>query len=571
MPEAIITVSTLLLIFSAAILGGLTAMRLGLPLMIGYVFAGIAVGHLFPAFIEHGFLTSVADTGVTLLLFTVGVEFPFHRLKKTIGIVMPAALIQILLVAVAVSLIGSLAGFRPAFAVLTGIIVALSSTAIIVKYLGDRGELDSLSGELAASWMVVQDLSVIPIMVFLPVLTGAFLLTDPAATFTIATLSLAKTVAVLGSVFLLGRWGVPKALNLIAGLKNREIFVLSTVGLIFLCALATYAAGLSAPLGAFLAGLIVSETSQNHAIFSEIRPLRDLFAVVFFTSLGMLLPGTFVLSYLPVILMLTVLILSVKSGVQFVSGRIAGLHRRVAFLLALLLLPVSEFGFIIAREGAQAGSVSGMEYNLLVSVVLMSAILSAPLPAYSGLLYRRFNRLLSSVPQLFNASEPDIGDDGLPLKDHVVICGYGRVGRYIGRALAFCSIPFAVIDFNHATVKAVRQAGFTAVYGDPSDPRILDFAQVDLAKVLVVAIPDLHTQEMVIKNALQLNKRIRIYCRTHFEEDQQLLKELGVHTVIQPEFEAALTLTGKLLSDFGVGRTESEKKMTRLKIEHGMG
>lgn len=334
----------------------------------------------------------------------------------------------------------------------------------------------------------------------------------------------------------------------------------------------TYILGLSAALGAFVAGLLISETSQNHAIFAEVRPLRDLFVVIFFVSIGMAIPYEYLLHAAGILIILTLMILLVKWGIVLGLMRFLGYHKKTTFLVALGLAQMSEFGFIIAQQGTLLGALSQEQYILLVALTFITILVSTPFFFRGNELYYAvrgwIDKYYDHTQNVLN--EPAVKDE-LPYHDHIVLCGYGRVGKYIGRALEMADIPFIVVDYNNATITELKAKGIPVVYGDPADKNVLDYAQVDYAKAIIIAIPDRHTQELVIANSQTLNRRIKIICRTHHEEDQKHLKSLGVDAVIQPEFEAALAIVERLLPSFGVVESDIPGKISRLKIEHGVG
>lgn len=573
--HSISLIATLFLVFIAAIFGGIVARQFKLPALLGYITSGLLFGNLLSGAIDHAFIAQIADVGVTLLLFTIGVEFSFYRLRKSIHTVLWPGLFQMF---VTISLILLLCwilnfGFLPSLYI--GIAAGLSSTVIVVKVLSERGELETVAGELATGWLVLQDLAVIPIMILLPTLIGVHASgsADIPTVLTAITSSVLKSVIALCIIIFLGRRGVPRLLDSIARLNNREIFLLSVIGIVFLSALVTYSLGLSAALGAFIAGLLISETSQNHAIFAEIRPLRDVFAVVFFVSLGMVLPVGQIMLMLPMLLSLAAAIMILKWFLVFGLSRYLGNHRKTAFLVALSIAQMSEFGFIIAREGVESGVLSGERYIFLVALTFITMFVGTSLFSQGSSVYYWFYRTIGKfLPKAFSTKQelkPNFEE--LPISNHIVICGYGRVGKYIGRALEMARIPYLVIDYNQATVAQLRSHGISVVYGDPADKDVLDYAQVDFARAVIIAIPDRHTQEMIISNAQTLNRHIRIICRTHHEEDQRYLKSLGVTTIVQPEFEAALAVIERLLPEFGVTPDDLSGKISRLKIEHGLG
>ncbi|MCL4360553.1 cation:proton antiporter [Patescibacteria group bacterium] len=574
-PENLSLFTTLTLVFAAAIAGGYSAGRLKLPTLVGYIAAGIMVGNILPTAINRPFLSLIADTGITILLFTVGIEFSFQRLNTILRTVSWAAVLQIVLTAGMCFLVLTFLQFSFLPALFIASAAALSSTAVVVKILSEHGELDTVPGEVATGWLVVQDIAVIPLMVLLPAVSGVVLSgkTDALAILIAIGGSIVKTLLFLFLIFAVGKRGIPKFLSTVAKWKSQELFILTTVGCIFLATVLAYLLGLSAPLGAFIAGLLIAETSQNHAVFAEIRPLRDLFAVVFFVALGLALPLPLLFPFLPVVLVMTVAVMAIKWVLVMGLARYLGYHRKTSFLVALSLTQMSEFGFVLAAVGVSLSALTTGNYTFLIALTFLTILISTPFIARGHDVYYHLYRLLERrLPKLFPVHTESVqGRHDYPLKDHVVICGYGRVGKYIGRAFEMAGIPFLVVDYNHATLAELRARGIPVVYGDPADRDVLDYAEVEYAKALVIAIPDRHTQEMIIAHAQTLKRGIKIVCRTHHEEDQRHLKSLGVQVVIQPEFEAAVSIVTRLLSDFGVAPDEVSGKVARLKIEHGLG
>lgn len=568
-------ISTLLFILISAVAGGVFAKFLRLPLILGYIAVGVAIGNVFGGFVDKQLIDAISEGGVTLLLFTLGLEFSFQRLTKTLRIVSWGAALQILFSFLLFLLLFLWIGFAFLPAMFFAIAGSLSSTAVVMRLLTERGESETVPGEVLSAWLVIQDLAVIPIMMILPAIAASYLggSASIGMTMSIIGVNILKATIAIGAIILLGCSVFPSLLSYIAKIGSREIFLVTVVGMVFLSASVAYAVGLSAALGAFIAGLLISETSQNHAIFSEIRPLRDIFAVVFFVSLGMALPVSLVLPMIATLVGATIVIFLTKLCVVYPITRFLGYHRKTAFLVALGLTQMSEFGFIIAREGRLIGALSHQQYALLVALVFTTIMVSTPLFGKGQTVYYRLLRLAGRhVPRFFpDKKEEELFGKELALRDHVVICGYGRVGKYIGRALQMVDVPFIVVDYNQATVASLREKGIPVIYGDPADIDVLDYAQIDYARSVIIAIPDRHTQEMVIANAQTLNKHISIICRTHHEEDQVRLKTLGVSTIIQPEFEASMAMTTKLYREYAVPEEEIPGKLQRLKIEHGMG
>lgn len=562
--ENIQLISTFALIFISSIVGGIIARKFKLPMLLGYIIVGFIVSNLFPSALNRQLLDQAASVGVTLLLFTIGVEFSFHRLKKYISHIAGVAVVQIIGCAIIFVVILMLIGIPIAPAILIGIAASLSSTAIAVRIFSENGEIETVPAMISVAWLIIQDLSVVPIMIILPlVVVGSlpFVLSG-----------LVRAVFVLALLVLFGTFVLNKILNYVAKIGSREIFLLCVVGVVFTAAILTYSIGLSAALGAFIAGLLIAQTSQNHAIFAEVRPLRDIFGVVFFVSLGMMLSAGDVSRMLPLLLGFAFLVILFKWFIVYLLARVRGFHKKNAFITALALAQMSEFGFILAREGKTLGVLSGDLYTFLVALTFCTIFMSTPLFTNAHNLYFWIHRQLGNAwPDVFSVGKINREREELPLSNHVVICGFGRVGRYIGRALDMAQISYVVVDYNQATVSSLREKGIQVVYGDPADRSVLDYAQVDFARALVIAIPDRHTQELIITNARSLSKKIRIICRTHHEEDQAYLKALGVGTIVQPEFTASLAIAERLLNEYGISDDDTRGSMSRLKIEHGMG
>ena len=568
-------ITTFIALFLAAIAGALFARKLKLPLLLGYIVCGVLVGVSVGQYLDQSFISVLSEIGITLLLFTLGLEFSGTKVRRSFSQIFWASIVQILVTMLLFFFFFLFLGFSYLSSVFFAVAAALSSTAVVVKLLSEKGEIETEHGQVLTGWLLLQDISVLPLMIVLPALISLNTSVSMSLGAIAVTLgvSILKSISVIVIMFVFGKKVVPKILDSVSDLASREVFLLVVVFIVFLTSLATYAVGLSAAIGAFIGGMLLADTSQNHAIFSEIRPLRDLFATVFFVSLGMMLPMGALLGHAKHLLILIPSVIVFKLVLSYGLCRFLGFHRKTAFIVGLGLSQMSEFGFIIASEGVRRGVLSGGDSVLLTALTFGTIVFSSPLLASSSSLYYRLSKKLKYlIPTFFTEkNDGNMADEGLALRDHVVICGYGRVGKYIGRSLEMAHIPFVVVEYSHTIVKHLREKGMTVVYGDPAEKDILDYAQVDLARAVVIAIPDRHTQEMVISLSQTLNKDIKIICRTHHEEDQARLKTLGVQTIIQPEFEGALTIVSKLLSEFGVSAEEITGKIIRLKIEHGLG
>lgn len=561
----------LVLLLSAGV-GGFLARKIKLPLILGYILAGVTVGSLVVSAVSgQELVASLAEIGVAFLLFSLGIEFSFARLAKVKEVAVWGGVIQILGVIFLGTLIFPRLGFDFYSSLFLSSCFALSSTAIVAKILAERGELDSLPGEIMIGWLLVQDLAVLPLLLILPQVA----VLDSIAWWKII-LTVFKAAGLLILVLFLGRMAVPKLLDRIAAVHSREIFLLSVVTLCLAAAFGTAAIGLSFALGAFLAGLIVAESSQNHAVFSEIRPLRDIFAIIFFVSLGMMLSPGFLLAHFGSIFLISLIIIGIKLILVTFLVLYLGYHTKTAFFVGIGLVQVGEFSFILARVGILGNLISSELYSLILSVALFTIVLTPFFFSLAPRLYARtkktsqlrFPRVYTHIFTRFDHRQVI---EEIPLENHVVVCGFGRVGSWLGRALELAEIPFVVVDYNFQVVSDLKKRGVPVVYGDPADIDVLTVARIKQAKIVVVALPDSHTQEMVIANAQTLNPKINILCRTHQDEDLPRLRALGVKTIIQPEFEASLSFVHRILQLFDLSKEEVAGKIKRIKIEHGMG
>jgi len=564
-------VFSIAIVLASAFIGGALAKRFRQPTVLGYILAGFFIGGGAIRLARgEAVLTSLAEVGIVFLLFALGLELPFGRLRRVGEVAVWGGLIQIL----GVILLGVLVFPRLGFDFYSSLFLAsafsLSSTAVVVKILSERGELRSLPGEIMLGWLLIQDLAVLPMMVLLPAVK------EGNGSFSLLFFSLLKAAVLLGIVVVLGRKLVPLLIGKIAGLGSRELLLISVVSICLLFAALTANLGLSAAIGAFLAGLIIAETSEHHAVFSEIRPLRDFFAIIFFVSLGMFLSPQYLFSHFGLILLVSVVIILVKLFLVVVLVLYLGYHTKTAFLTGMGLVQVGEFAFILAQTGLNKGLVDSEVYSLILSVALLTILLTPWFISFAPRIYLFVRQKTKErEPILYRAlftrfDQHQTHEEGLELANHVVICGHGRVGGWLGRALELTAVPYVVIDYNHQVISELNRKGIKALYGDPADIDVLDFAQVEKARAVVIAIPDRPTQELVIQHCQTLNPKAIIICRTHREKDQARLKALGVETIIQPEFEAALSMIHRVLQKMGVSREEVAGKIKRIKLEHGM-
>ncbi|PIU32978.1 hypothetical protein COY29_01210 [Candidatus Woesebacteria bacterium CG_4_10_14_0_2_um_filter_39_14] len=556
------------LILAVAFLGGFGAKKIKQPAVVGYLSVGILLSFVTSRFLPiKDALSFFSEIGIAFLMFTLGLELSWDYLRRVKAIALWGGIIQILLVIILSLFLLPRFGFDFSTSVLMGCAFSLSSTAIVVKILSEKGEVETLPGEIMLGWLLVQDLAVLPMVAILPTLSLGH-------NFGALALSIIKAAAVLSAVWFLGRNLAPKFIAWVADFGSRELLLIAVVALCLLTAILTSALGLSLALGAFLAGLVISKSSDNHAIFSEIRPLRDLFSIVFFVSLGMFLNPYLLISKIGIILLISLGVILFKFLVVVFLVLYLGYHTKTALIVGLGLTQVGEFAFILSRIGLSAGLIDENSYSLILSVALVTILVTPWLMILAPKLYFLLQKATKPFPKihqkLFVTVDKFSQPGGLELREHVVVCGHGRVGSWLARALQLLEVPYVVIDYNHQLITELKAKGVNALYGDPADMDVLDYAQVDKAKVVVVAIPDEATQEVVVANCQTLNPEVKIISRIHRKEALARLKTLGVASLIQPEFEAALSIIHRVLQFFGVDKEEIAGKIKRLKIEHGM-
>lgn len=564
----------LISILVTALFFGILAKKLKQPPIIGYIIGGLLSGVALGKFIG-GEITQLADIGVALLMFTLGLEFSFTHLKRVFAVVAWGAVLQILFTIALGTIILPSFGFNYYQAFFLALAFSLSSTAVAVKILTERGETDTVYGEILIGWLLIQDLAVVPMMVLLPAVSQVLALGGQGILWRLGILflSIIKSGVVLYVIFLLGKRFVPFFLDKVAKINSRELFLVAVILLVFSLAGVTSWAGLSFATGAFLAGLLVSETSQNHAVFAEVRPLRDLLSIVFFVILGMLFPFSFLTSHLVLVLTLSLIVMLVKFFLVLALVFYFGYHAKTALGVGAGLISVGEFAFVLGRFGVSAKLIEQPVFDMLLAVALVTMVVSPwvmqrALPLYHFLkeTARKFSPQI--YENFFLRLDKRKGEPKeLELANHVVICGHGRVGRHISRILTLAQKPFIVVDFNQKVVSDLKSLAQPVLYGDPTDYEVLDYAQVDKARAIVIATPDRHSQEMIITNALKLNKNIVIICRSHFDEDKKRLYALGAHSIVQPEFEAGLYMGGQLLKIFGFSAEEIGEYLRKVRKE----
>ncbi|MDP9379750.1 MAG: cation:proton antiporter [Chloroflexota bacterium] len=534
----------------AALMGAIVAARLRQSMILGYILAGIAIGPFTPGFTgDAEMVSALADIGVVLLMFAIGVELSLRDLLRVGRVATLGAAVQIAGTVAAGYLVGAALGWRPLEALFLGAVISISSSVVFGKTLAERGEGESEHGRIGLAWSSVQDLSTIVFVVVLSALAG-----EGEGLFTQLLWAVGRAALFLALVASLGSVGLPWLFEQVARLRSREIFILVTAAVALGMAYASSFFGLSLALGAFVAGIVVSESELSHQILGEIAPLRDIFAALFFVSVGTLVDPVFVLGNLPLVLLTLALIVVLKGALAAVLTLLLGYSSRVALLTGVTLAQSAEFSFLLARLGVDLGAVSSNVFNLMLAGAVGSIVLFPVLYGAAGPAARWLERRLPPSPL---STHPDLEErSGKAPRRHAIICGYGRVGGVIGPALARRGFPYVVIDEDPNVVRTLRERGVRALLGNASNPVLLERAGLAHARVLLVAVPDPLATRLIVEHARRVNPGLDVAVRTHSWDEREFMLRRRVGKTVMGELEMALELTEYALQRFGVSGIE---------------
>ncbi len=533
----------IVIVFAAALLGGVIAQRLGQPLILGYILSGVLVGpHTGGITVSDAHdIELLAEIGVALLLFALGLEFSFKELRPVRKVALIGTPIQMVLSIAFGAAIGRVFfGWDWLPSLWLGALISLSSTMVILKTLMSQGWLGTLSSRVMIGMLIVQDLAIVPLMIILPELD------EPGFGLPVLGFALLKAVVFLAVMVVLGTRILPAFLRLIARWNSRELFLLAVATIALGVGAATYMVGLSFAFGAFVAGMVLSESDHGHQALSDILPVRDLFGLLFFASVGMLLDPSFLIQNWDQVLLLVGLV-AVGKGLLFAGiTRAFGYGNVVPIAAGLGLFQIGEFSFILARVGVSSGSIGHEVYSLVLTAAIITMFAT---PFVSGLTTR-----LYSFKQRFVRKEPlttiNIPQDGL--EGHVVIAGGGRVGQHVARVLAGLQLQCVVIELDQRCFEEIKALGLPAIYGDTAQEVVLEAASVRKARLILVTVPSHVVLRSVIAQIQQMNSDINLVARAADVGDLEELETLGVYEAVQPELEAALEMTRQALLHLNV-------------------
>ena len=532
-----------------------------LPPIVGFLLTGVLLGPHGLAVVQNVHeVEQLAEIGVILVLFAIGLEFSLADLVRMRRSALLGGSIQLFGVLGLVCAGLVLAGMEPREALFLGMIASLSSTAVVLRVLQQRAEVDAPHGRTSLAILVYQDLMIIPMMLLIPVLSGE------GGGLGAALLGFgAKAALVLVMVWVLARLVVPRVLARVVATRSRDMFLVAVVTICLLVAWAGAEAGLSLALGAFLAGLIVSESEYSHQALSDIIPFRDLFASFFFISIGMLLDVRLVLEAPLAVAAMVLAVLTLKGVAAGVATTALGLSLRTAVLTGLALSQVGEFSFILAGSGVGQGIMSPESYQWFLVAAVASIALTPFLMALGPHLADAADAL-PIPPRLKAGALPESASPTAEgLKDHVLLVGFGVNGSNVARAARVASIPFVVIEMNPTVVREQRALGVDIHYGDASQAPVLEHAGVARARVAVVAISDAAATRRIVALVKALNPSCQIVTRTRYLREVEPLQAAGAHFVIPEELETSLEIVARVLAAYLVPRREIEGFLSEMR------
>jgi len=538
------------IIVVAGLFGGLIAQRLRQPLLLGYILAGIMVGPftIGPTVSDVHDIELLAEIGVALLLFALGLEFSLKELQPVRKIALIGTPIQLLLTIALGYGIGQLLDWDWFSSLWFGGLISLSSTMVALKTLMSQGRMGTLSSRVMIGILIVQDLAVVPLMIILPELN------NPEAGLPILGAAALKAVLFLFLMVVVGTRIIPQLVSYVARWNSRELFLVAITAIGLGVGYATYLFGLSFAFGAFVAGIVLSESDYGHQALSDIIPLRDVFGLLFFVSVGMLLDPRFVIENWQMVLLVVLLVGVGKAVIFGTLSKLFSYGNIVPLAVGLSLFQAGEFSFVLARVGINTNSISEDLYAFTLTVAVVTMLFTPLVSGLAAPLYawRRRRRFGREPLQTINLPEKELGD-------HIVIAGGGRVGLYVAHVVQQLGLGLILIELDQRRVEQAKQAQLPVIYGDASQEVVLEAAHVAHARLVLVTTPAIETTHAIVTQVNRLHPGVHIVARAEGVEAMQALQEQGVYEVVQSEFEASLEITRQALLHFDISPTEIQK------------
>ena len=536
--------------------------RLRLPTIVGFMITGVLIGPYGLGLIKNvEGIELMAEIGVALLLFTIGLEFSLRRLLEMKRLVLLGGTLQVVVSILATTVIAYGLGRPVSQSIFFGFLFALSSTAIVLKTYIDRAEVDAPHGRAAVGILLFQDLSIVPMMLLVPILSGRNASSSSQIAITFAT-----AIVAIAVIYLATRRLVPYLLHHIVRLRSPEVFISSVVLICLGTSFLTAQFGLSLALGAFIAGMVLSESEYNHQIIADILPFRDVFNSLFFISIGMLLSLSALASNIVVVIFWVAGLIVVKALITLAVVRLLGYSLRIATMTALGLAQIGEFSFILAKTSVPEGLLSEVDYQRFLAASIISMI-------GTPFLIKAAPRIGYALQSLFGASsalEPNVASyqpEEDELKGHVIIVGYGFNGRNLAKVLRRTKVPYLVLELNADAVRSARAEGERVIYGDATRREVMHSVGIDDARVLVLAISDPVATRHTVWLGREMNPEIHIIVRTRYMSEITDLRELGSDEIIPEEFETSIEIFSRVLTKLGTPRHIIQQQVAAIRSE----
>jgi CPA2 family monovalent cation:H+ antiporter-2 len=548
-----------------AFMGGLLARRIGLPTIVGYMLAGIAIGPFTPGFVgDSETISQLAELGVIFLMFGVGLHFSLHDLWKVRSVAIPGALGRMAITTLLGFGLSRLLGWSVAAGIVIGLSISIASTVVLLRALMDNGMLNTQQGQAAVGWVIVEDLATVLILVLMP----AFVSSPEGFNWGQLGLTLLKAAAFFIVALFAGTRLIPWLLLRIAHTRSRELFILGVLVIALGIALgAAELFGVSLALGAFVAGVVVSESPLSLQVGADVLPFREAFAVLFFVSIGMLVNPDYLINNIAAVLAITALIVVGKTLLTLLMGFVFPWPARTTLVLAVSLSQIGEFSFILGQEELGLGLLNQSQYSLILAGALLSITLNTP----AFRLIDPMEKWLRRIPEIWKL----LDRQGAPLPEtmramqgHVVIVGYGRVGRHIVSLLGEMQIPHLVVEADSHRIEELDWQGVPNLYGDAANSEVLTHAGLSHARALVVAGPDEDASTLVVTAARDLAPDLPVIARAASEDGTKRLTELGAQHVIHPELEGGLEIVRHTLLQLGFPLQEIYRYTDAVRRDH---
>lgn len=554
---------SIVILFAIAVVVILISKRLHIPTIIGYLITGVIAGpYGFGLVTDLHDIEVLAEIGIILLLFSIGIEFSLEKLLRIKTMVFGGGFLQIGLTICTIFLVAMLFGNQVKEAWFLGMLVSLSSTAIVIRVMQESGVIDSPRGRTSLAILIFQDLAIVPMILFLPIMAGT-----ASGEFSDIAVLLLKIVTVVTVLFVGARKLVPATLHYVARTQSNELFLLTIIVIAFAVAWVTSLTGLSLALGAFMAGLIISESDYDEHALGNILPFISIFTSFFFISVGMLLDLRFLISNLWMVLMVTAIVLIVKTIAGAIPVVLLGYPLRVAILTGLTISQVGEFSFILSKMGVDQGILPEKNYQLFLSVSVLTM-------ALTPLLINKAHKIAALVaalpfPNLIKTgrrkADTDEGEE--ELTDHLIVIGYGINGHNVAMTARRAGIRYRIIEMNPETVKQEFAKGVPISFGDATQPGVLQHAGIHTARVLVVTIAHPNGIKMITGLARRMNPYLHIIIRTRFIADIRPLLQMGANEVIPEEFETSIEIFSRVLIHYHIDNEKIDELVKEIRAD----